>query len=462
MLDTAYPKNIRSVEGKVRIEYTEPLTGKVRERVDGENHAFSQCFNVCQLQRRLLHYCPLVISDWAGEIDYSMPIIPGNKIGYGIPGYGSSGDYRGLYRAADSFYDNIVDQGAAGATSTYKYVYDFTPSQIPGDIKVIGLSIQDLQIRSAACCELSKQTCLRPFNSPSYNSVYALLGPHYGYQEEYISLSASSPTLKINLLLPVTDTYNGQSKTQNVDLSSFLEPLPSYYSGNISFLAYNVDNDTFVAGIYWYDNESPRNYYLDVYEFSPDLSERVSFVRYANSNFNMDLGRQYSIVHGGNLYRFYNTVIYKYALSDIGNAASLSDILVKTISRPTRYGTTPPNISTSSWYIRLNVLSSKYVVCTLNADSPVLDLENDAVYGGVSEGGQYLIATDNISYINGLPVLAARRECGSPTDYYRLNGDLYGNVLMSAITLYKMPPDAPPRPAGYGVTISYELKIQWE
>jgi hypothetical protein len=291
--------------------------------------------------------------------------------------------------------------------------------------------------------------------------VYALLGPHFGYQFDSISLSALSPSLEINLLLPVTDTYNGQSETQNVDLSSFLEPLPSYYSGGISFLAYNVDNDTFVAGIYWYDNESPKNYYLDVYEFSPDLSERISFTRYTNHNFNMYLGRQYGIIRGGNIYRFYGDSIRKYSLADIQSATSWDDILAETISLPSRYGETTP-ISTSSWYTRLNILSSKYVVCTINENSPVLDLDNDIVYGSVSECAQYHWATDNISYINGLPVLGTRRKNGSADDYYRLNGDMYGNELMSAITLYKMPPDAPPRPAGYGVTISYELKIQWE
>ena len=124
-------------EGRVRIDLTDPLTGRVVDRREGKNHVFTQF-----LERSLLtsiNGVKTVLTDFTGTLDTTVPFLPGNIIGWGTPSTGSSGNYQGAYNSAGQ----VIFQYKPTSNSVYwKMVYEFTTSQANGTIGCIGLTHQ--------------------------------------------------------------------------------------------------------------------------------------------------------------------------------------------------------------------------------------------------------------------------------------------------------------------------------
>lgn len=124
-------------EGRVRIDLTDPLTGRVVDRREGKNHVFTQFLERSYLTK--LNSIKTVLTDFTGTLDTTVPFLPGNIIGWGTPSTGSSGNYQGAYNSAGQ----VIFQYKPTSNSVYwKMVYEFTTSQANGTIGCIGLTYQ--------------------------------------------------------------------------------------------------------------------------------------------------------------------------------------------------------------------------------------------------------------------------------------------------------------------------------
>lgn len=127
-------------EGRVTLEYTDGLTGRVKERVQGKNHVFPGGMMLGGLPYLLGNNStgnPLAIylSDYEGALDMEIPLIPGNIIGYGKVGSAATGAYLGTENTSA----RSLGVYSAGKFH-YKRQWSWIPSQVPGVIRKIGLS----------------------------------------------------------------------------------------------------------------------------------------------------------------------------------------------------------------------------------------------------------------------------------------------------------------------------------
>lgn len=137
--------------GRVRLDLTDPLTGKVKERIDAENHVFMDVLTSWQLYSMGSYFgwnteqagyamagVGLALNDDDTAINTKLALLRGQTIGYGIPSTGSSGLVQGAYNAANQVIADMSDLSKV----RWKYQYDFTPSQANGVIKNVGLTQQ--------------------------------------------------------------------------------------------------------------------------------------------------------------------------------------------------------------------------------------------------------------------------------------------------------------------------------
>lgn len=126
--------NGRAVDahGHCRIDYTDPITGKVLERIEGDNHVFVNQFSTSLFQNQMPNATMLLTSGDIG-LDTSLPYIPGIPCGYGDINSTATGIYRGAYRSTDSFLNRVSLNHVSNM-----YVYDFLSTQIPRKINYVG------------------------------------------------------------------------------------------------------------------------------------------------------------------------------------------------------------------------------------------------------------------------------------------------------------------------------------
>ena len=133
---TILPRRSVQARGQVTLRYTDPLTGRVLEEIQGKNHVFTaQLQGTTGFQSTAMTKADLLLCQGGTNPDTDFPFIPGDPIGFGRPGTEGTGLYRGTYRAADSWLDRRTKSGVSS-----KYVYDFLPTQALGRVDWVGLT----------------------------------------------------------------------------------------------------------------------------------------------------------------------------------------------------------------------------------------------------------------------------------------------------------------------------------
>jgi len=126
-------------EGRICIDITDPVTGKIKNRVKGKNtillDSFFSGLNCNWIAAISDVY--LVLTDSVAVIDPYMPYVLGQVLGYGVPSQSGSGSYRGAYNVANQILAARTDLGVS-----WKFQYDFTVAQANGNIGTIGLTHQ--------------------------------------------------------------------------------------------------------------------------------------------------------------------------------------------------------------------------------------------------------------------------------------------------------------------------------
>lgn len=136
---------IAGAEGRFCIELTDPITGKVLERVKEHNRIFEDMLFGCVTSSSGYLYdwqynisnAWLLLTDSENEITPDTTFLFGNLIGYGQPNSAGYGSRRGAY-VADAQQLAIADTEKVH----WKFQYEFTASQAVGKIATIGLSYQ--------------------------------------------------------------------------------------------------------------------------------------------------------------------------------------------------------------------------------------------------------------------------------------------------------------------------------
>lgn len=127
-------------EGHPCIMLTDPITGKIKEKVEGKNQVF---LDMLLCKTASLEWIDNVSSVWTClndstiPIDANIPYLLGQSVGYGKPTTAGTGNFRGSYNSA-----NQVLARTTVASVYWKFQYDFLPSQANGVINSVGLTHQ--------------------------------------------------------------------------------------------------------------------------------------------------------------------------------------------------------------------------------------------------------------------------------------------------------------------------------
>lgn len=179
-------------EGRCTIELTDPITGKVKERVCGENMVFPETLMLDAWWNILdLAYTVLGDDDTPSSLDF--PYMRGKALGYGVPSTGGSGTKRGAYNAS-----NQILKKASDGKLSWKFQYDFTAPQALGTIKAVSLTRQYNEYGNA-------RSRLTQFYSPT-NTTHSYYDGQYGY---LVSVAG---------VVTITNMYFGTAQT--IDISA--------------------------------------------------------------------------------------------------------------------------------------------------------------------------------------------------------------------------------------------------
>ena len=401
-------------EGRVCIDYTDPITGKIKEQVRGKNHVYLDSFQ-CTNWKSVLDSIGLHMTGHTAALDTTFPYLLGSHVGYGLIGSGSSGTYQGAYNSINSFLGQ--QNGITGIS--WKYQYDFTPTQVPDAVKKIALTNQ-YQATNPHNLHYGDSNTQWPFKlwkqeALVNNSSGCTVEGRYSY-----TCSAGVVTKK--------DLWLNTSTT--IDVSSSVGTSGTMYCG------YATD-----TGAFYIANTSTKY----VYKFTDEYLTYSTAYSYTNMSTSSSYWGPF-YVHSGIAYAFYPPANYIRVHAFVANLAMTSI----TIPRDSAYSTGGAYCGYTSSHGNLIIGFSQ----NNNEKVAIFDLETLAVVG----------YTCNIAY---------QQSYNTPTRYPLSDDYIFGNPTYSnymhtkefihnaAFCIYRVPDDAPTRPAGHGMTITYEVEVDY-
>lgn len=302
-------------EGKVCIDLTDAITGKVVERVNGKNHVFPSLFNSwayasgVKTWAESLSMITLLLTNSNREISDDLPYILGSIVGYGQVGSGSSGSQLGAYSAANS----VIAQ-YTGSGIRWKFQYEFTPSQANGTIGTVGLS-QQFQTYGT----VPQKTVPMPSGASKYHE-YSTNDGRYTY-----SMSTAG-------IITIQDNYYWT--TTSVDVSVIVGTTSADYK----YVTYNPSTKEY--GVYVYNASTAANRKLHIFS---DKTFTTRTAVYSVSNLVPPYTSEgYGIyMYGDALFFPYSTAMYK--------ADYVNNINFVAQNAPTK----EPAFFNSTWYYNL-------------------------------------------------------------------------------------------------------------
>lgn len=409
MIDLAkYKREIGFAEGRVKIDYFDPVTYKIKEQIKGKNHVFKDVLfggntfnNVASAN--------LFITDDSTDIDTALALQKGRITGYGIGTEGGTGVYKGSWNSMSGYRGRRT---ALGVTS--KLVYDFLPTQALGDIKNIALTNQYPIF-------FSEPTPVLNFVKASGATYVNVAGSSYtidklvGRNHKLFQISSSG-------VVTITDLRGVSGGT--IDISALL--------GGDTTNAKAIGLSPSTGKMYVYVN-SPTAANRRVYEFEDDGFTTVLNTYYC-SNVTTPRGVGF-YVHGTKGVSTYGA-LEKF---DFGLNIGISFIVLPS------GGVEAINGAKYAGYTGNNMIV--YPGNTTTSSGCFISLETQEFAGVIGKGGNFLPYC-NSPFVN--PCAVALAPADSTTEYIR-----------GALAMYKVPSDAPVRPAGTGMTVTYELEVQY-
>lgn len=401
--DISKLKNLKpqAAVGKFCIDLTDPVTGKVLERMNGTNHVFEDVLyadggGISWIQATSQAW--LVLNDSQLPIDPDMPYVMGQTVGYGRPSQAGLGLFRGAYNAANQ---KLAEWDLTSIR--WKFQYDFTAPQAIGTIRQIGLTHQYNRV-------LVKWQQSRIPISANSSAVYYTSDERYSYR-----CSSSGIVSKY-------DNYLGT--VSEIDISSLVGTLSN------PRVAYAPATGKY----YIYDfSMTPKS----VYEFTDNTFTSLNET-YELTNPSYNSGQSY--VHDGCLYTVADSAIRK---TDFVNDTAPVEVL--RISDVRNNAAVLENTYANEFSANGAMGVDSYIMCFSAATNAykglIFDMATDSVVG-------YMSAADINTAHCVHPLTTSRIFCS-------------GNGAMSAaITARKLDADFV-KPADRGMTATYELEVFW-
>lgn len=423
--------------GKCKLQYTDPITGKVLMEVGGENHVFIKQFvGTTGFQETALRSDLLLCQGGTSPGD-DIPVIPGDPIGYGRPGAEGSGLFRGTWRVADSYYNK-----RSLAKVSNKYVYDFLNTQALGRVDWIGLTGTLGQGMSTAAWDPP-----HPKDAPlSTKKVYNCeTGDYY-----YIEQSGNY------LYLKYANTFTDTSERSR----SLYATLGTFYSGYYKVCLDAVNNRVYV--LVYYKTSSSGSYLSKLILMTSDLSGVESVTDITSGGSYIQNG-EFGGAHNGKL-------IWLHRASDAYFRVYTLDLTTMSVTSASKYPETSKNRIRWDEYtthVYKNYLwQSRYYHQSYGAlatnegnyftySTPLFDMESGEAKAMMppANGNNYY----PYYYRSGVSPLSA--FAGQWVNFYYKDNS--PPSIDSAYTRYQVPADTPDRPEGTGMTVTYELEIEW-
>lgn len=430
--ELAYMKGYEcEARGHVEIMYTDPVTSKVKEKIEGNNHVFKDLVFCTDLEN-LMNHTPLVITDRKStpiEEEYLM-FARGHAIGFGLPGETTDNkQFKGSWVENESYRIKKLSGGIAS-----KFTYQFYPTQALGTMGSIALTRQfhlntaDLGTPYKLAWSLPTYPDIDTGRGVCRSKEYA-----YGFGTGMTVSSKKIYKLKMNyppqgaqfydIASIVTDptgwTYRVTRNPTNGRMYVLLLLPISPTLGRLKF--YEFEDDTFTTLI-----------------LSRDLDELITLTHIHEYN---PIG-----VYNGKIILSYNqsTKLYLLAVDIQGDNHVSKDISssVHHISSDNYRNASTLHFQTGKY----SYLSIPTPYAGYNDHSrPLINLNTLSFETWYSHGNQTMAIHP---YIDGTAVVGAYPS-GKPLTSW------------GAAAVYTVPDDAPQRPPGYGMTVSYELEIKY-
>lgn len=412
--DIAKLKNMKPVhaEGRPCIMLTDPLTGKVKEKIEGKNHVFTESmlsgYGYDWVQSVSQSY--LCLTDSTEDIDAEVPYLLGQVQAYGIPSSGSKGLYQGAY----SVTNQVLAKCGLGKIN-WKFQYDFTTSQANATFGTIGLTQQH---------DNGQKKMLSGYRVPSkYGTAYACLTCDGRYN--YAITTAG--------IITKYDIWLGTSTT--IDVSAITGT-----TGMVLTVGYAPDTERYY--IYRYHSTAAN---IRMFMFS-DSSFSTLLNTYSPSN--LQLGSAFPMY-------VYNSVAYFFTLSkdyyyaDFVNNGVLNSYTFPSTAKCNIAGT---NIGVESIGAGMCPLKGTRIITGMGnmgySQQIIFDLATNAIVGYVFQTGN---SSGNAPFVAcKYPISTERIVCVpfNTTDTY----------VSAAISAYKLPTPVTKTVAN-GMTVTYELEV---
>lgn len=501
--------------GRCRVDYSDPVTGRILERIEGGNHVFTPQFYATDFQTTALE-AALLLTDGTQTLDTDLPWLPGRPIGYASPSSLATGLFQGAYRSADSYRNRVSQNGVDNL-----YVYDFLPAQIPDTIRYVGLTAANrgtsirapFQYRwptddSSGIYDIQRKVRL-------YGGTVSLSNTEGGAGSVYINKVVNQPgetPVRLDLfdLLGQPDNYwvidegftlstRGYSSTWGYDYEA------QHIVCKLTRWMLEYRRETVSYGEYQY-------YYTykfkdDIWIVSGDGDEVIH--HYAHTWYALNDVLSTDPAYKGTDWRYY----YQFRTGDrFTPYVRLYGNTMYGFSRtPADYS---ESVSDSVYYVYQYNLSTRAITCTrspLPAEHPLVGYDSTmyCFKGYTWPGAAYYSSERNGYTANGFtanamgavpmydvysdsvysycPVIIETFDPTSSTGVYghtlieKGQTNVYGALwnakprlssfspdttvssplMPFALTAYRLPADAPVRPEGAAVTIAYGLNITW-
>lgn len=435
--DTAF-----QATGKCTLQYTDPDTGRVLMEVSGKNHVFiDQISGAQDFQGTCLH-ADLLLCQGGYSPGDDIPMIPGEPIGYGRPTADGEGLYRGAWRKADSY---IALTSRAKVSS--KYVYDFLNTQALGRVDWIGLTAH-MNKGIAYPSWWQPKLMTWPVSATGGIAVNCETGEYYYAKNtsSYIYLCYADPA--------------ADSIERSLNITT-LASLGATYSTSYQKVCLDTENNRVYVLVY-YRTSSAGSWMGKVVLLSEDLTavESVS---------DISSGATY-IQYGGAGGAYEGKLSWVYAPGSTYCRIYTYDPETAAITYVTRYNEITANYMASQntyqtfvyrnfiWY-HASAFSSNgtaFYSSGFMYTAPMYDMARGEVCGTLPPSNAY-------AYSYRCSVYKGQNKAHSGqwmmTNYSTSNPT--SCPWLGAYTRYQVPADTPDRPEGTGMTVTYELEIEW-
>lgn len=429
--------------GKCTLQYTDPDTGKVMFETSGNNHVFIKQFTGTQSFQTTALRADLLLCQGGVDPGDDIPVIPGDPIGYGRVNTDGTGLFRGTYRTADSYYNK-----RSLAKVSNKYVYDFLQNQALGRVDWIGLT-------SALNYSTNTGAVSAAWEPPHYMNF-----PHntnlkaYNCETgDYYYTKVSSSRLYL---------YYGNTFTDTAERSvNLYSTVGNWYSGTHKVCLDASKNRVYVLMTYKQSSSgSTLNKVLLMtedlsgVESSADVVSGGSYIGYgaAGGAYNGKLVWLYMQTYSN--YRAYVLDLETMKITSVSNVAPGGKNYLKWeeyncyVYKKFIWYQAYPDGST----LITNDFGDNYFMY----GSPLHDMETGELCATVPPG-VYMEGTTTYRWRCGLAPYQA--YAGQWVCYY--NDNSQWPRIHTAYTKYHVPEETPDRPEGMGMTVTYELEIEW-